>query len=56
MEVVASVVGEAMVVLGRVLCGSIYSMIKDTVKFQSNLDILGQGDERPLGCQRGSEK
>jgi hypothetical protein len=40
MEMVASVVGEAVVALGRVLCGSIYSMIKDTVKFQSNLDIL----------------
>jgi disease resistance protein RPS2 len=40
MEVVASVVGEAVVATGRVLCGSIYSMIKDTVKFQSNLDIL----------------
>ncbi|XP_059442155.1 disease resistance protein At4g27190-like [Corylus avellana] len=36
----ASVVGEVVVAAGRVLCGSIYSMIKDIVKFQSNLDIL----------------
>ncbi|XP_062169188.1 disease resistance protein At4g27190-like [Alnus glutinosa] len=40
MEMVASVVGEVVVGTGRVLCGSIYSMIKDTVKFQSNLDTL----------------
>jgi disease resistance protein RPS2 len=40
MEVVASVVGETVVATGRVLCDSIYSMIKDTLKFQSNLNIL----------------
>jgi disease resistance protein RPS2 len=40
MEVVASVVAEVVVATGRVLCGSICSMIKDTVKFQSNLDTL----------------
>ena len=40
MEVVASVVGEAVVATGRLLCGPIYSMIKDTIKFQSSLDTL----------------
>jgi disease resistance protein RPS2 len=40
MEMVASILGEVVVATGRVLCGSIYSMINDTVKFQSNLDTL----------------
>jgi hypothetical protein len=40
MEVVASIVGEAVVATCRVLCGSIYSVFKNTAEFQSNLDIL----------------
>jgi hypothetical protein len=43
MEVVASVVGGVVVATGWVIWGSIYSMIKDTVKFvkfQSNLDTM----------------
>jgi len=51
MEVVASVVGEAVVVTGRLLCGSIYSMINYTVKFQSNLDILGKEKEGLLAVK-----
>ncbi|XP_062169185.1 disease resistance protein At4g27190-like isoform X1 [Alnus glutinosa] len=51
MEVVASVVGGAVVATGRLLCGSIYSMINYTVKFQSNLDILDKEKEGLLAVK-----
>ncbi|KAG2680491.1 hypothetical protein I3760_11G101500 [Carya illinoinensis] len=40
MEVLASIVAEAVVAIGRPLFGSVYSMIKSTVKFRSYLDFL----------------
>jgi disease resistance protein RPS2 len=40
MEVVASVVGEALVATGRVLCGSIYSMIKTLSNSNQTLTCL----------------
>ncbi|XP_050248672.1 disease resistance protein At4g27190-like [Quercus robur] len=40
MEVVASIVGSAVAATGRLFCGSLYSMIKSTVKLQSELDVF----------------
>ncbi|KAG7955999.1 hypothetical protein I3843_11G102600 [Carya illinoinensis] len=40
MEVLASIVAEAVVAIGGPLFGSVYSMIKSTVKFRSYLDVL----------------
>ncbi|KAF3958444.1 hypothetical protein CMV_016665 [Castanea mollissima] len=40
MEVVASIVGSAVAATGRLFCGSLYSMIKSTIKLQSELDVF----------------
>jgi hypothetical protein len=40
MEVVVSIIGSALTETGRLLCGSNYSKIENTLKFQSNLDVL----------------
>ena len=40
MDVVASIVGSAVAATGRLFCGSLYSMIKSTVKLQSELDVF----------------
>ena len=40
MEMVASIVGSAVAATGRLFCGSLYSMIKSTVKLQSELDVF----------------
>ncbi|XP_040989065.1 disease resistance protein At4g27190 [Juglans microcarpa x Juglans regia] len=55
MEVVASIVAEAVVAIGRLFSGSIYSMIVDTVKYQSNLDALDK-EMKPLMALRDDVK
>ncbi|KAM4103020.1 hypothetical protein ACJW30_06G047600 [Castanea mollissima] len=40
MEVVASIVGSAVAATGRLFCGSLYSMIKSTIKLQPELDVF----------------
>jgi hypothetical protein len=52
MEVVGAVVGEVVVATGRVLCSSIYSKM-NTVKFQSNLDVLKKEMECLLALRNG---
>jgi hypothetical protein len=56
MEVLASFVSEAVVAAGRCLCGSMYDMIKDTVKFQSKLDNLDKEMKRLLAVKVDVEK
>ncbi|KAE8125650.1 hypothetical protein FH972_020430 [Carpinus fangiana] len=53
MEVVGAVVGEVVVATGRVLCCAIYSKMKNTVKFQSNLDVLKKEMECLLALRDG---
>ncbi|KAL5802617.1 hypothetical protein ACOSQ4_030922 [Xanthoceras sorbifolium] len=40
MEVVASITGSIVVEAGRLLCGSIYTKISNTVRIQSNINVL----------------
>ncbi|XP_062168742.1 disease resistance protein At4g27190-like [Alnus glutinosa] len=47
MEVVVSIIGSVLTETGRLLCGSIYPKIKNTLKFQSNLDVL-EKEMKPL--------
>ncbi|KAG7953746.1 hypothetical protein I3843_12G125300 [Carya illinoinensis] len=55
MEVVASIVAEAVVAIGRLLCGSNYSMIVNTFKYQSKLDALDL-EMKPLMALRDDVK
>jgi hypothetical protein len=55
MEMVVSIIGSVLAETGRLLCGSIYSRIKDTVKFQSNLDVL-EKEMKPLLALRDGVK
>ncbi|KAE8125649.1 hypothetical protein FH972_020429 [Carpinus fangiana] len=53
MEVVGAVVGEVVVATGRVLCCSIYSKMKKTIKFQSNLNVLKKEMKHLLALRDG---
>jgi hypothetical protein len=55
MEVVVSIIGSVLTETGRLLCGSIYPKIKNTLKFQSNLDVL-EKEMKPLLVLRDGVK
>jgi len=55
MEVVVSIIGSVLTETGRLLCGSIYPKIKNTLKFQSNLDVL-EKEMKPLLALREGVK
>ncbi|XP_059441574.1 disease resistance protein At4g27190-like [Corylus avellana] len=52
-QVATTIASEVVVPTGRVLCTFIYSMIKDIVKFQSNLDGLKEKMEDLLAVKDG---
>jgi hypothetical protein len=53
MEVVGVVVGAMVVPIGRVFCCCIYSKMKNTVKFQPNLDVFKKEMEGLLALRDG---